>query len=195
MVKNFYIFRHGQSSYNVEGKIQGHTNNSVLTNQGIEQAHTAASILKDKNIEVIITSPLRRAKQCGSIVSKTIHAPLQFDDRFTEVNVGVAEGLHYTKAQEKFGEMYQQWRSADPKYIDIHFDEGESKRQVQTRVFKALNDYAHKSNYKNVAISGHGITLAQTLMALNIEKPDIPNGSIVHLQYDNDQWKYIGFVE
>ena len=36
MVKNFYIFRHGQSSYNLEGRIQGHTNNSVLTNQGID---------------------------------------------------------------------------------------------------------------------------------------------------------------
>ena len=28
MVKNFYIFRHGQSSYNLEGRIQGHTNSS-----------------------------------------------------------------------------------------------------------------------------------------------------------------------
>lgn len=195
MVKNFYIFRHGQSSYNVEGRIQGHTNNSVLTNQGIDQAHNAANILKNKDIEVIVSSPLRRAKQTGAIVAKTIHAPLQFDDRFTEVNVGIAEGMHYAKAQQKFGELYKKWRSADPRYIDTGFENGESKRQVQQRVFKALNDYAQKSKYTNIAVSGHGITLSQTLMALDIEKEEIPNGSIVHLQYDGNQWKYIGFVE
>ncbi len=195
MVKNFYIFRHGQSSYNVEGKIQGHTNNSVLTNQGIDQAHNAASLLKNKNIEVIVSSPLRRAKQTGSIVAKSIQVPLRFDDRFTEVNVGVAEGMHYTKAMEAFGELYTKWRSADPQYADIRFEQGESKRQVQQRIFKALNEYARKSKYTNIAVSGHGITLSQTLMALNIETDDIPNGSIVHLQYDNEQWKYLGFVE
>ena len=195
MVKNFYIFRHGQSSYNVEGKIQGHTNNSVLTNQGIDQAHNAANLLKNKNIEVIVSSPLRRAKQTGSIVAKSIQVPLRFDDRFTEVNVGIAEGMHYTKAMETFGELYTKWRSADPQYADIHFEQGESKRQVQQRIFKALNEYARKSKYSNIAVSGHGITLSQALMALNVETDDIPNGSIVHLQYDNEQWKYLGFVE
>ena len=48
MVKNFYIFRHGQSSYNLEGKIQGHTNNSVLTDRGIDQAYATADNLKNK---------------------------------------------------------------------------------------------------------------------------------------------------
>lgn len=55
MVKNFYIFRHGQSSYNLEGRIQGHTNNSVLTNQGIDEAHNAASLLQDKKIEIVVS--------------------------------------------------------------------------------------------------------------------------------------------
>ena len=173
MVKNFYIFRHGQSSYNLEGRIQGHTNNSVLTNQGIDEAHNAASLLQDKKIEIVVSSPLRRAKQTGSIVSKMIKVPLQYDDRFTEVNVGIAEGLHYTKAQQKFGDLYRQWRSADPKYIDIHFENGESKRDVQKRIFKALNEYAQNPDYQNIAVSGHGITLSQTLMALNVEQPDI----------------------
>ena len=84
MVKNFYIFRHGQSSYNVEGKIQGHTNNSVLTDRGIDQAYATADNLKNKDVEIVISSPLRRAKQTGNIVSKVIKVPLQYDERFTE---------------------------------------------------------------------------------------------------------------
>lgn len=195
MVKNFYIFRHGQSSYNVEGRIQGHTNNSVLTNQGIDQAYTAGSLLQDKKIEVVVSSPLRRAKQTGSIVSKVVRAPIQYDDRFTEVNIGIVEGLKYSKLKEVYGDVYNQWRSADPKYLDIHFDKGESKREVQKRFFGALNDYAQNNNYKNIAVSGHGLVFSQALSALNIDHPDIPNGAIIHLQYDQDNWKYIGFIQ
>lgn len=194
MVKNFYIFRHGQSSYNVEGRIQGHTNNSVLTNQGIDEAYTAGSLLSDKKVEVVISSPLRRAKQTGSIVSKVLRAPIQYDDRFTEVNVGIVEGLKYSKIKETYADLYKQWRSPDPKYLDAHFEKGESKRDVQKRFFNALNDYAKNKNYSNIAVSGHGLTFSQALMALNIDQPDIPNGAIIHLQYDNDNWKFMGFL-
>lgn len=194
MVKNFYIFRHGQSSYNVEGKIQGHTNNSVLTDRGIDQAYDAADRLKNKDVDIVVSSPLRRAKQTGSIVAKVIKAPLQYDERFTEVNVGIAEGMHYTQAVEKFGELYRKWRSADPQYENIHFEDGESKKQVRQRVFSALEQYA-QSKYNNIAVSGHGITLVETLHALNIEKEEIGNGEIIHLQYDNDNWKFIGVLK
>ena len=46
MRKDFYIFRHGQSSYNVEGRTQGQTNDSVLTDLGKEQALTVGERLK-----------------------------------------------------------------------------------------------------------------------------------------------------
>lgn len=191
MVKNFYIFRHGQSSYNLEGKIQGHANNSVLTDKGIDQAYATADYLKNKDIEVIISSPLRRAKQTGNIVSRVVQAPIQFDERLTEVNFGVAEGLHYTQAQEKFGETYQKWHSKDSSDQDIRFENGESKRQVRQRIFSALEQYA-QSKYNNIAISGHGITLTETLHALDIDKDEVENGEIIHLQYDKDNWHYIG---
>ena len=194
MVKNFYIFRHGQSSYNLEGKIQGHTNNSVLTDKGIDQAYATADNLKNKDIDVIISSPLRRAKQTGNIVSRVVQAPIQFDERFTEVNVGVAEGLHYTQAMERFGETYKKWRSKDSANQDIRFENGETKREVRQRVFSALKQYA-QSKYNNIAISGHGITLTETLHALDIDKDEVENGEIIHLQYDKDTWHYVGCIK
>ena len=71
---------------------------------------------------------------------------------------------------------------------------GESKRQVRQRVFSALEQYA-QSKYNNIAISGHGITLTETLHALNIDKEDVDNGEIIHLQYDNDNWRYVGCIK
>ena len=41
MKKHFFIFRHGQTTYNSNGFIQGQTNNSVLTEIGISQAQVS----------------------------------------------------------------------------------------------------------------------------------------------------------
>ncbi len=102
--------------------------------------------------------------------------------------------MHYTQAMEKFGDLYKKWRSAKHPDEDICFEEGESKRQVRQRVFSALQQYA-QSKYNNIAISGHGITLTETLHALNIDKEEVDNGEIIHLQYDNDNWHYIGSIK
>ena len=61
MTKDFYIFRHGQSTYNLVGKIQGQTNDSVLTELGIQQAEAIGKRLLNEGIEIIVTSPLFRA--------------------------------------------------------------------------------------------------------------------------------------
>ena len=85
-------------------------------------------------------------------------------------------------------------RSSKTQDEDICFENGESKRQVRQRVFSALEQYA-QSKYNNIAISGHGITLTETLHALNIDKEDVDNGEIIHLQYDNDNWRYVGCIK
>ncbi len=191
MVKNFYIFRHGQSSHNLEGKILGHANNSVLTNKGVDESYNAGYILKDKQIDVIISSPLRRAKQSSAIVAKVTKAPVRFDDCLVEADVGKLEGLHYKKVKDSFLDVYAKWLSDDN--MDAGFEAGENKKQVRERMVKTLNKYVN-SPYKNVVISGHNLAAAQALRALKIDTPEIPNGAIVHLQYDKGSWHYIDML-
>lgn len=194
MLKNFYIFRHGESSYNVEDRIQGHSDDSVLTDEGRAQAHNTGEILKNKGIEIIISSPLKRAQETGNIVAQHTLTPIVIDPRFIEVNVGVIEGMLYQQVLEKFGELYQKWRTQGKHYGRTHFPGGETKKAVRERVFEALNHYAQKTPYKNIAISGHGIILIQALLALGINQQSIPNGAIIHLQYKQRHWSFIGFV-
>ena len=192
-MKNFYIFRHGQSSYNLDDRIQGHTNNSVLTNKGIDQAYRAGEILSDKNIELIVSSPLRRARQTSIILSKILKTNVHFDDKLTESNLGVIEGMKLSNAKREFAEDYSKWQN--PKHIDVSFKNGETKKQIIERVFSSLNKYAN-SPYKSIALSGHKDALSQVLMAINKDSaPEIPNGSIIHLQYNNGEWNYIGLLQ
>lgn len=194
MTKNFYIFRHGQSSYNVEGRIQGHTNNSVLTPEGKLQAANVGKLLQNHKIEIIVSSPLKRAQQTAEIVSSYLNVPIITDEHFIEVNVGVVEGMHYTKVQGLYGELYKRWRSPNLEDMNVCFENGETREHVRKRIFEGLNYYAQNSSYQNIAISGHGITLAQTLIALNANNLEIKNGAVIHITWDNNKWQFINFI-
>lgn len=194
MEKLFYIFRHGQSSYNLAGRTQGQTNDSVLTSLGEEQAVAVGKKLQDKKIAVILCSPLVRAKQTAELANRALKVNIIEDIRFTEVNVGEIEGMHYTDIQAKFGEKYQQWRSSDPRFENLRFEGGESKKEVRERVFSGLNDYALHSPYSVIAVSSHGIMLSQLLLALGREHENIPNGAVLCLSYRDGLWNVNGFV-
>ena len=129
MKKTFYIFRHGQSSYNLAGRTQGQTNDSVLTELGQQQAVQIGQRLQDKHIELILCSPLVRARQTAELANRSLNVPIIYDNRFIEVNVGEIEGLHYTEIMEKYGEKYQQWRSSDQQFENLRFNGGESKKE------------------------------------------------------------------
>jgi len=194
MKKTFYIFRHGQSSYNLAGRTQGQTNDSVLTELGQQQAVQVGQRLQDKHIELILCSPLVRARQTAELANRSLNVPIIYDDRFIEVNVGEIEGLHYTEIMEKYGEKYQQWRSSDQQFENLRFNGGESKKEVRQRVFAGLQEYAEQSPYSVIAVSSHGIMLTQLFIALGKKAVDVPNGSILQLEYQDNSWKIIGLI-
>lgn len=114
--------------------------------------------------------------------------------KWSTVNVGEIEGMHYTEIQEKFGEKYRQWRSSDNRYENIRFAGGESKKEVRERVFAGLTDYALHSSHSVIAVSSHGIMLSQVLLTLGLEACDIPNGAVVCLAYRDGNWQFKGFI-
>lgn len=194
MEKLLYIFRHGQSTYNLAGRTQGQTNDSVLTELGKQQAENIGKKLKDKQIDIIVCSPLTRAKQTADIANKELQKQIIYDNHFIEVNVGEIEGMHYTEIQKKFGEKYKKWRSVETKYENERFKGGESKKEVRLRVFEGLKKYVKDTKYQSIAISSHGIMLSQILIALGLNGSEIPNGAILCLAYSNEEWIVKGFI-
>lgn len=102
--------------------------------------------------------------------------------------------MHYTEVQQKHREKYACWHSLDEKYLDLSFQNGESKRQVRQRIFEGLMYYPQQTECRYIAISGHGILLSQTLLALGEQITNIPNGSIAHLTFENNQWCFEGML-
>ena len=101
MKKHFYIFRHGQTVWNAEGRPQGQHEYPVpLTMEGREQAQKLADKLKDKKIKLIVSSDLLRAQQTGEIVAQALRVPLEFDRRLREVDYGILNGLYTIEREE-----------------------------------------------------------------------------------------------
>ena len=191
MAKYFYIFRHGQSTYNLQGRTQGRTDDSVLTELGKEQAKAIGQRLAGKGIEIIACSPLKRARQTAQLANEALNVPIVIEHDFNEIDVGLAEGLSRAEIKEKFPEIFDAWHTTDRKFENVCYPGGETKKQARERIFAGLQKWAGL-DYQNIAVSAHGIMLAQTLIALGYEASYVENGSILVLEYDGKNWKPIG---
>ena len=188
--KDFYIFRHGQSTYNLQGRTQGRTNDSVLTELGQQQAKDVGKRLENKGVEIIACSPLQRAQQTAKLVNESLNVTIEIDARFNEIDVGQAEGMYRDDIAKKFPEVYNKWCSSDEKYENVCYPDGESRESARLRIFDGLEDWASKK-YNVIAVSAHGIMLSQIMLALGKNMRDIPNGTILHIRKENDDWKIV----
>jgi broad specificity phosphatase PhoE len=64
--------RHGQSTWNVIDRMQGHELSPPLTDLGREQAALAADALADRRVARILSSPAVRARQTAEIIAERL---------------------------------------------------------------------------------------------------------------------------
>jgi broad specificity phosphatase PhoE len=100
--RNFYFLRHGQTAWNVDGRFQGHTD-IPLNDLGLAQAHDAAKHLAHCPLDLIVASPLIRARRTAEIVSEALGKPLLVDDELKERHFGAFEGLVVNEVKAKLG--------------------------------------------------------------------------------------------
>lgn len=103
--KDFYLFRHGETEYNRLGLRQGQGIDAGLNETGRLQAQKLAVYLEEKEIEVIYTSPLRRARQTAEIAAVRLCIAVISDERLLEGNFGAAEGLSKEEVKRRWPEI------------------------------------------------------------------------------------------
>ena len=140
-----YIARHGETAWNAENLVCGRTD-LPLTERGMEQARLLAENAVGKGIEVIIASPLLRARQTAQAVSDAIGVPVEIDQRLIELDFGIFEG----KSRKDPGFVYTRTQ------FPTRYPGGESAFQMAHRVYSCLEDVKQKYAGKTVLLVCHG---------------------------------------
>lgn len=115
MATRVIIVRHGESTYNVQSRIQGHLDESVLTAAGRTGAQRVGQALQDIPIDAIYCSPLKRAQETASLIRAELvesgaDLPLHMMEDLKEINLPPWEGLEFTEVEANFPEQYKIWR-------------------------------------------------------------------------------------
>ena len=148
-----YVVRHGETQFNVEKRYAGQTD-VPLNERGIEQAKELAKKLAEEPFDLIVTSPLQRARVTAEqICAYHKHIPLIEMDEFREVCVGVYEGLTGAEAQERYPDL---WARKCTRQLDDAPTGGETTRQVDIRVAKGLAILKEKYPDKRILLVCHG---------------------------------------
>ncbi|MCF4967618.1 histidine phosphatase family protein [Nostoc sp. CMAA1605] len=109
------IVRHGQSTYNIERRIQGRTDVSTLTEKGRSDASKVGKALSNISFNAIYCSPLQRAKQTTEIIHSELtsdvgkSAVVQTSDQLLEIDLPLWEAMLTTEVEQQFAEDYRIW--------------------------------------------------------------------------------------
>jgi probable phosphoglycerate mutase len=90
--RRLVLVRHGESTWNALGIVQGQANAPGLTDRGRRQAATLARRLLDRSVVALVSSDLTRAHQTAEIIAQELDTGVVLDDRVRERDFGVLEG-------------------------------------------------------------------------------------------------------
>lgn len=136
-----FTVRHGQTDWNLQGRLQGHTD-MPLNETGLDQARRIGLRLAGEDIDAIYTSDLSRAVQTAQAINQHHNAEIFTTASLREASFGKYEGRII---KDVFHEI--NWDHVDP-------DE-EDRVAVFERVHKFLDDIIISKSHKNIVIVGH----------------------------------------
>lgn len=170
------MVRHGETDKNVLGLIQGNSE-SELTQRGIEEAKKIKDLVSSLDIDVVVSSPLKRALDTAHIITDK---NVIIDDRLIERNYGLSEGK---KPDEDFTKKYWDFK------LNTDINGVETVKHLLLRVSEFIEDMRNKYPDKKILVVSHSGILRALHYVLNgipedgdLLKIEIPNLRII--EYD-----------
>ena len=190
----FIIERHGQSMGNLVRSFLGHTD-LPLSELGHLQAAKTAEYLKDENIDVIISSDLKRAYQTAEPLAALKGMEIIPDKGLREIYAGKWENMLFDDIQSTYPEEYGVWRNDIANAVCT---EGEAVRELDRRIYKEICRLGELYAGKTVFVATHATPirmLRMRAMGLPVEDakdhPWAPNASVTEIGYENARLRLI----
>lgn len=160
------LLRHGQTALSVERRFAGR-GDVPLTDTGRQQAAAAAGALAARGgVDLIVTSPLGRARRTAETVAERTGAGLTVDDGLAETDFGAWEGLSFAEVRAGWPDEMKAWL-AD---ADVAPPAGESFAAVAVRVDAALDRLLAAYQGQTLVVVSH-VTPIKTLVCRALLAP------------------------
>lgn len=180
-----YLIRHGQTDWNVAGRIQG-IHDIPLNKTGIRQAEQLAEAMDMRPVARIFSSTLIRAKETAEKIGKRQQVEVVLMEQLVEVEFGKWEGLTWDEIQNEYPKEYGYW-SVNP--AEATPPGGEPYETITDRCIQAWNRILKITNGReDAAIVSHGATLAHLFSYMMRNAPQeehviVGNASITSVEY------------
>lgn len=196
-MKKLYLFRHGETNWNVSKEIKYSEQefDSDVTEIGIEQAKKNALKLKDKNIKHIYSSNFRRTKKTAKPLADLLNIQIETKDGLEELNLYDESifGLTRLEAKEKLGlencEIFAKQKDA---LMDWRPCNCETKREARNRISTAVKCICENTPFDIIAIASHGSILKEFLRFCDYEDDSkIGNCEAIEVDYNEGKFNVI----
>lgn len=198
--RTLLLVRHGQTSYNAEGRYQGHCD-IPLSEAGRAEAHALRARLarlEERSLfvaaqTVVITSSLLRARETAEIAFGIPGRTLHIDPDLRETSFGLFEGLTRDEIDLRYPGKMAEWVHGD---IHASAPGGESRASVRARAKRSLETILAREAAPTVVAVTHGGTMRQ-LLSLCFEEATMPTSlrftnTVVHAVRVDTRWTYEG---
>jgi broad specificity phosphatase PhoE len=194
METHFFLSRHGETQWNKIKKLQGQLD-SPLTDNGLVQANNIASYFKVQPIDLIISSPLKRALNTAKICQQHLKCPVVQYSNLMERHFGDWQGqyvkdIEYNKDYQK---IFLQVTTHKP-------PNGESASACSFRFRQALMAIAKTNSQRNILVVTHGDILRCFLSDIGLAPTDnvlnqYNNGCLMAISYNHQKKRFSANIQ
>ena len=178
MYCTFYIVRHGETEWNVAGKLQGH-HDSPLTEAGIRQAMERSGTFKNMKFADAFSSDIFRAQRTAEIISADHQLVVKTSQLLRERSFGTYEGWEYQQFQDELKEALElrESLSEEEQFAQHLAPEVESDAEIAERMIQFLRETAVAYPGKNVLVVSHGGIIKATLQKIGALEHSHPSAA------------------
>ena len=161
MQTTLLLIRHGESTWNREGRVQGWLD-PPLSERGVQQAALLAERLRAQPIDALYASPLQRARATAQAIADLKGLPLSVDDRLREHRLGGIQGLTADEIASKFPQLHARVGQTD---LWVSAPDEEPLEEFSERMRLCGAALAERHAGQTIAVVSHGGSINRLLMA------------------------------
>ncbi|QEU11804.1 MULTISPECIES: histidine phosphatase family protein [Dermabacter] len=164
MASRLILVRHGQTDYNLNGRLQG-ASDIPLNETGLAQARAVGeSLAREEAIAAVYSSPLERAQRTAEAIAAHHDLEVTCDARLRERGFGDWEGLTREEIEKEWPFEFALWRAGVSSGLEKA--RVEHRANVARRFDAACREFSERHESGTVVVVAHGAAISLGLSAM-----------------------------